>query len=138
MVGYMEGARGPKGPEMSVMVGSATSRVQALTETVERHSGVDREQLISFYQEDPAIQGFIHPNSPGLCHLICGGSSHTKDAKTGAKALVDIYNRLGVPEEMLSDQGSQLLSDCMRKTIWGSSKGDVTQHSYVQWPGGDV
>ncbi|GFO34298.1 Zinc finger protein [Plakobranchus ocellatus] len=37
------------------------------------------------------------------------------DTESVAEALVDIYSRLGVPEEVLSDQGTQFLSDCMKK-----------------------
>ena len=36
------------------------------------------------------------------------------DTETVAEALVDIYSRLGVPE-ILSDQGTQFISDCMKK-----------------------
>ena len=36
------------------------------------------------------------------------------DTETVAEALVDIYSRLGVPEEMLSDQVTQFISDCMK------------------------
>ncbi|GFR64154.1 Gypsy retrotransposon integrase-like protein 1 [Elysia marginata] len=35
------------------------------------------------------------------------------DTETVAEALVDIYSRLGVPEEVLNDQGTQFMSDCM-------------------------
>ena len=37
------------------------------------------------------------------------------DAETVAEALVDIYSRLGIPEEVTSDQGAQFISDCMKK-----------------------
>ena len=37
------------------------------------------------------------------------------DTETVAEALVDIYSRLGVPEEILSDQGTQFISDCMKE-----------------------
>jgi hypothetical protein len=30
-----------------------------------------------------------------------------------AETLVDIYSRLGVPEEVLSELGTQFVSDCM-------------------------
>ena len=35
--------------------------------------------------------------------------------ETVAEALVDIYSRLGIPEEILSDQGSQFISQCMQE-----------------------
>ncbi|GFS10464.1 Gypsy retrotransposon integrase-like protein 1 [Elysia marginata] len=37
------------------------------------------------------------------------------DTEIVAEALVDIYSRLGVPEEVLSDQGTQFMSDCMKE-----------------------
>ena len=37
------------------------------------------------------------------------------DTETVAEALVDIFSRLGVPEEILSDLGTQFVSDCMRE-----------------------
>ncbi|GFR63927.1 Gypsy retrotransposon integrase-like protein 1 [Elysia marginata] len=37
------------------------------------------------------------------------------DIETVAEALVDIYSRLGVPEEVLSDQGTQFMSNCMKE-----------------------
>ncbi|GFS05268.1 Gypsy retrotransposon integrase-like protein 1 [Elysia marginata] len=37
------------------------------------------------------------------------------NTETVAEALVDIYSRLGVPEEVLSDQGTQFMSDCMKE-----------------------
>ncbi|GFN79125.1 reverse transcriptase [Plakobranchus ocellatus] len=39
----------------------------------------------------------------------------TIDAEKVAEALIYIYSRLGVPEEVLGDQGTQLTSDCMRE-----------------------
>ena len=37
------------------------------------------------------------------------------DTETVAEALVDIFSRLGVPEETLSDVGRQFVSDCVRE-----------------------
>ncbi|GFO43855.1 reverse transcriptase [Plakobranchus ocellatus] len=37
------------------------------------------------------------------------------DAEAVAQALVDIWKRLGVLKEVLSDQGTQFMSDCLRK-----------------------
>ncbi|KAK3732966.1 hypothetical protein RRG08_002574 [Elysia crispata] len=37
------------------------------------------------------------------------------DTETVSEALVDLYSRLGVPEEILSDQGTQFISDCMKE-----------------------
>ena len=37
------------------------------------------------------------------------------DMETVAEALVDIFSRLGVPEEILSDVGTQFVSDCVRE-----------------------
>ncbi|GFS23664.1 Gypsy retrotransposon integrase-like protein 1 [Elysia marginata] len=39
------------------------------------------------------------------------------DTETVAEAFVDIYRRLGVPEEVLNDQGTQFMSDCMKKVF---------------------
>ena len=33
--------------------------------------------------------------------------------QTVAEALVDMFSRLGIPEEILHDQGTQFLSECM-------------------------
>ncbi|GFO19548.1 Pol polyprotein [Plakobranchus ocellatus] len=40
---------------------------------------------------------------------------HKIDTESVAEALVNIYSRLGVPEEVLSDQGTQFISDCMKE-----------------------
>ena len=37
------------------------------------------------------------------------------DTETVAEALVDIYSRIGVPEEILTDLGSQFVSECMKE-----------------------
>ena len=37
------------------------------------------------------------------------------DTETVAETLVDIFSRLEVPEEILSDLGTQFVSDCMRE-----------------------
>ena len=37
------------------------------------------------------------------------------DAEIVAEALVDIYSHLGIPEEVLSDQGTQFIYDCMKE-----------------------
>ena len=37
------------------------------------------------------------------------------DTKTVAEALLDMHSRLGIPEEVLSDQGSQFVSSCMQE-----------------------
>ncbi|GFN85207.1 gypsy retrotransposon integrase-like protein 1 [Plakobranchus ocellatus] len=37
------------------------------------------------------------------------------ETKTVAKALLDIYNRSSGPEEVLNDQGTQFMSDCMKE-----------------------
>ncbi|GFO46867.1 Zinc finger protein [Plakobranchus ocellatus] len=68
IVGNVEGARSPEDPDMSVMVGAATTRAQGKHEAVtkplrvpdiERHVGVDREQLIKLQQEDPRILALV-------------------------------------------------------------------------------
>ena len=37
------------------------------------------------------------------------------DTETVAEALLDMYSRLGIPEEVLSDQGTQFVSSCMQE-----------------------
>ena len=37
------------------------------------------------------------------------------NTETVAEALVDIYSRLGIPEEVLSDLGPQFVSECMKE-----------------------
>ena len=37
------------------------------------------------------------------------------DRETVAEALLDMYSRVGVPEEVLSDLGTQFTSDCMKE-----------------------
>ena len=37
------------------------------------------------------------------------------DTETVAEALLDLYSRLGIPEEVLSDLGTQFISDCMQE-----------------------
>ncbi|GFO34915.1 hypothetical protein PoB_006142000 [Plakobranchus ocellatus] len=65
IVGKVEVARDPEDPDMSLVVVATMTRAQALRETVtrplrastaQRHSGVDRDQLISLQQGTLAIQ----------------------------------------------------------------------------------
>ncbi|GFO20511.1 gypsy retrotransposon integrase-like protein 1 [Plakobranchus ocellatus] len=44
---------------------------------------------------------------------------HKIDTESVAEALVNIYSRLGVSEEVLSDQGTQFISDCMKEVCNG-------------------
>ena len=37
------------------------------------------------------------------------------DTETVAEALLDMYSRLGFPEEVLSDNGTQFISECMEE-----------------------
>ena len=32
-----------------------------------------------------------------------------------AEALLDVYSRVGIPEEVLTDQGTQFMSECMQE-----------------------
>ena len=40
------------------------------------------------------------------------------DTETVAEALLVMCSRLGVPEEVLSDLGTQFTSDCMKEVSW--------------------
>ena len=40
------------------------------------------------------------------------------DTETVAEALVDIFSHLGIPEEILSDLGTQFVSDCMKEVTY--------------------
>ncbi|GFO19357.1 gypsy retrotransposon integrase-like protein 1 [Plakobranchus ocellatus] len=195
IVGNVEGARSAEDPDMSVMVGEATTRAQAKREAVtkplrvpdiERHIGVDREQLIKLQQEDPRIlalvdagrtwrrggkivsfekaRGIVYrryedlgrnvdvkqvvlpkplreyvtsrvaidlvgpinpPSEAGhrfIRTLVDYATRFAEavplrkiDTESVAEALVDIYSRLGVLEEVLSDQGTQFILDCMKE-----------------------
>ncbi|GFO32216.1 Zinc finger protein [Plakobranchus ocellatus] len=94
IVGNVEGARSQEDPDMSVMVGAATTRAQAKREAVtkplrvpdiERHVGVDREQLIKLQQEDPRILA-----------LVDGGRTSRRRGKVVSfeKARGIVYRRL--------------------------------------------
>ena len=52
------------------------------------------------------------------------------DTKTVAEALVDIYSRVGIPEEVLSDLGRQFVLDCMKEVSRLLSIGQLTTTPY--------
>ena len=52
------------------------------------------------------------------------------DMETVAGALVDIFSRLGVPEEILSDVGTQFVSDCVREVTRPLSIKQLTTTPY--------
>ncbi|GFO39219.1 hypothetical protein PoB_006572400 [Plakobranchus ocellatus] len=98
IVGNVEGARSPEDPDMSVMVDAATTRAQAKREAVtkplrvpdiERHVGVDREQLIKFQQEDPRILALVDAGRTSRrggkdftkAGKNCGGDARSRDCK---------------------------------------------------------
>ena len=50
-----------------------------------------------------------------------------------------VHNRLGIAEEILSDQGTQFILDCKEGSMqapWCHTVYDYTVSSDVQWPGG--
>ena len=52
------------------------------------------------------------------------------DTETVAEALVDIFSRFGVPEEILSDLGTQFVSKCMKEVAWLLSIKQLTTTPY--------
>ena len=54
----------------------------------------------------------------------------TIDTETVAEALVNIFSRLGVPEEILSDLGTQFVSDCMKEVARLLSIKQITTTPY--------
>ena len=54
----------------------------------------------------------------------------TIDTETVAEALVNIFSRLGVPEEILSDLGTQFVSDCMKEVTRLLSIKQITTTPY--------
>ena len=54
----------------------------------------------------------------------------TIDTETVAEALVNIVSRLGVPEEILSDLGTQFVSDCMKEVTRLLSIKQITTTPY--------
>ena len=54
-----------------------------------------------------------------------------------AEALLDIYSRVGIPEEVLTDQGTQFTSECMQEVSrLLSIKGLIVRHiilSAMDW-----
>ena len=52
------------------------------------------------------------------------------DTETVAEALVDIFSRLGIPEEILSDLGTQFVSDCMKEVARLLSIKELTTTHY--------
>ena len=54
----------------------------------------------------------------------------TIDTETVEEALVNIFRRLGVPEEILSDLGTQFVSDCMKEVTRLLSIKQITTTPY--------
>ena len=55
------------------------------------------------------------------------------ETETVAEALLDMYSRLGIPEEVLSDLGTQFVSKCMEEVSRLLSIKPLT--TYLQWIG---
>ena len=53
------------------------------------------------------------------------------DTETVAEALVDIFSRLGVPEEILSELGTQFVSECMKEVTRFFSIKQLTTTPYL-------
>ena len=54
----------------------------------------------------------------------------TIDTETVAEALVNSFSRLGIPEEILSDLGTQFVSDCMKEVTRFLSTKQITTTPY--------
>ncbi|GFN97890.1 hypothetical protein PoB_002439600 [Plakobranchus ocellatus] len=138
IVGNVEGARSPEDPDMSVMVGAATTKAQAKREAVTkqlRMPGIERHRTVKkgtvprvplekvplidtpFKRVAIDIVGPINPPSEAghrfILTLVDYATRFAEavplrktDTESVAEAPVDIYSRLGVPEEVLSDQGT--------------------------------
>ena len=50
--------------------------------------------------------------------------------EAAAEALLDIYSRVGIPEEVLTDQGTQFLSECMHEVFRLLIKKGLTSMPY--------
>ena len=50
------------------------------------------------------------------------------DTETVAEALLDIYSRVGIPEEVLSDFGTQLTSECMKEIPFNALRCQLGVH----------
>ena len=57
-------------------------------------------------------------------------SLKTIDTETVAEALVNSFSRLGIPEEILSDLGTQFVSDCMKEVTRFLSTKQITTTPY--------
>ncbi|GFO07697.1 Zinc finger protein, partial [Plakobranchus ocellatus] len=55
------------------------------------------------------------------------------DAEANAEALVDIYSRLGILEKVLSEQGMQLMSDCIKEVCRFLGIKQKSNKLLVQW-----
>ncbi|GFO12421.1 Zinc finger protein [Plakobranchus ocellatus] len=63
------------------------------------------------------------------------------DTKKVDEALVDIYSRLGVPEEVLSDQRTQFMSDYMSEVcslLRIKQRMTIPYHLRCKWAGGEI
>ncbi|XP_068232013.1 uncharacterized protein [Palaemon carinicauda] len=88
------------------------------------------------------IIGKIHPPSEKGHQFILTMMDHASrypdavplkniDSELVAEALVDMFSRVGVPEEILSDLGTQFTSDCMKEVARQLSMRQLTTTPYV-------
>ncbi|XP_068227703.1 uncharacterized protein [Palaemon carinicauda] len=87
------------------------------------------------------IVGKIHPPSEKGHQFILTMMDHASrypdavplkniDSESVAEALVDMFSRVGVPEEILSDLGTQFTSDCMKEVARLLSMRQLTTTPY--------
>ncbi|GFN80780.1 Zinc finger protein [Plakobranchus ocellatus] len=151
IVGNVEGARGPEDPDMSVMVGVVTTRAQAKRKAVtkplrvpdiERHVGVDREQLIKLQQEDPRILALVDAGRA----LRRGGKVVSFEKARGIvyRRYEDIGRNVDVKQVVLPKPLREYVMSVAHDSITGAhlgirrTKDKVLNNFY--WPGvdGDV
>ncbi|GFS17524.1 Gypsy retrotransposon integrase-like protein 1 [Elysia marginata] len=126
IVGNVDGAGSPEDPDLSVIVGVAMTRAQAKRDAVtkplrvpdmERHRGVDREQLIKLQQEDPRIQELLDADRTSRR----GGKVVSFEKARGI-----VYRRYEGPGHSVSIKRTK--DKVLSNFYWPGVDGDVTRY----------